>query len=176
MRQKLGTIQKEFQKITLLPLPKRSVNKLGDKVYRKDKVFGYLSDKIFDYPRLLIVLKRKIKLWLKLNNSETLLALAGYVYYLDNNFLKAEKCFYRCVEKAPMNLDNWVDLVFSLYHQGNRKNKVAKNILFNLDLFTKRFKCLKCEKCNLSALDKIYKDLKGERKNYSYNYQKYIIE
>jgi len=79
MTQNLALIQKEFEKWTLLPLMKRKTNKLEDKIYREDRLFTYLSNKIFDYPRLLIVLKKRIKAWLKLNNSETLFALAGYI-------------------------------------------------------------------------------------------------
>ena len=176
MTQNLVLIQKEFEKWTLLPLMKRKTNKLEDKIYREDRLFTYLSNKIFDYPRLLIVLKKRIKAWLKLNNSETLFALAGYIYYLDNDFLKAENYFSKCVEKVPMNLDNWVDLAFSFYHQGARKNKVAKNILFNLDLFIKKFKTLNCKKCNLSILEKIYKDLKSKRKDYAHNWRRYVTD
>lgn len=175
MMQDLGLIQQEFRRLTLLFLPEREVNKLDDKVYRKDRVFHYLANQIFDHPRLLIVLKKKIKIWLKLNNSETLHALAGYIYYLDNNFLKAENYFYKCVEKTPKNLDNWVDLVFSLYHQGEKKNRVAKNILFNLDLFIKKFKISDYKKCSPITLEKIYKDLKSARKDYVYNWRKYVI-
>jgi len=110
------------------------------------------------------VLKGKIKKWLRLSNRETVLALAGYVYYLDNDFIKAEGYFCKCVEKNPKNIDNWVDLVFSLYHQGDKKNRMAKAILFNFDLFIRRFKTFKGRKCGLTILERIYKDLKGEKK------------
>ena len=175
MMKDLGLIQQEFKRLTLLPLSKRETNKLDEKIYRKDVVFFYLSNRTFDHPRLLIVLKKKIGAWLKLDNSETLFALVGYIYYLDVNFLKAENYFYKCVEKVSENLDNWVDLAFSLYHQGARKNRVAKNILFNLDLFIKKFKTSGYKKCNLITLEKIYKDLKSARKNYAYNWRKYVI-
>jgi len=85
----LNLIQHEFRKWTLLFLPERETNRLKDKVHRKDSIFPFLSDKIFDHPQLLIILKKKIKYWLRLDNSETVLALAGYIYYLDNDFIKA---------------------------------------------------------------------------------------
>ena len=172
----LNLIQYEFKKLTLLPLPERKTNKLEDKIQRKDSVFPFLADTIFDHPRLLIVLKKKVKHWLTQDNSETVLALVGYIYYLDDDFIKAEGYFYKCVEKNPKNIDNWVDLAFSLYHQGDKKNRMAKAILFNLDLFIRRFKASKDRKCNLTMLERIYKDLRGEKKNYIYTWHNYIYE
>lgn len=170
----LNLIQQEFKKLTLLSLPERETNKLEDKIQRKDSVFPFLTDTIFDHPRLLIVLKKKIKYWLTQDNSETVLALAGYIYYLDDAFIKTEGYFCKCVEKNPKNIDNWVDLAFSLYHQGDKKNRMAKAILFNFDLFIGSFKTSKDRKCNLTILERIYNDLRGEKKNYIYTWHNYI--
>ncbi len=171
----LSYIQHEFKKWTLLPLSARKTNKLQDKIQRKDNTFFLLSEKVFDYPRLLKVLKKEVKQWLKMNGSETVLSLAGYIYYLDNDFPKAEKYFYKCVETNSENLDNWVDLAFSLYHQGERKNSLAKAILFDFDLFIKEFNVSGCKKCNLTALEKFFKKIKKEKKSYEYNWQNFII-
>ena len=171
----LNLIRQEFQRLTLLFLPERETNQLKDGVHRKDSVFPFLADIIFDHPRLLIVLKKMIKYWLKLDDSETVLALAGYIYYLDNDFRKAESYFCKCVEKNSKNVDNWVDLAFSLYHQGDKKNGIAKAILFNFDLFIKKFKTSNHKQCDLARLKKIYKDLKEEKKDYAHIYGRYII-
>jgi len=172
----LKLIQREFKRLTLLFLPKRQTNQLEDKVQRKDSVFPFLADIVFDHPRLLTVLKKKIKYWLKLNKSETIFALAGYIHYLDNNFIKSENYFCKCVEQNPKNIDNWVDLIFSLYHQGDKKNRIAKAILFNFDLFVKRFRRIKNGKCNLTILERIYKELKKEKKDYVHLWRKYIYD
>ena len=172
----LDTIKREFRRLTLLPLPTREINRLGDKVHRKDSVFPLLSNKIFDHPRLLQLLKKKIQYWVRLDDSETLLALAGYIYYLDDNFANAEKYFYRCIDSESENIDSWVDLVFSLYHQNDKKNGLAKAILFDLDLFIKFFKSSKHGKCSFTILGKIYKSLKENKKDYSHTWQKYTIQ
>ena len=176
MMKSLNLIQHEFKKWTMLFLPERETNRLKDKVHRKDSVFSFLSDKIFDHPQLLIILKKKIKYWLTLNNSETILALAGYIYYLGDDSRKAEGYFCKCVEKNSENIDNWVDLAFSLYHQGDKKNRMAKAILFNLDLFIKKFKTPNYKQCDFASLKKIYKDFKEEKKDYAHVWKRYIID
>jgi len=162
--------------LTLLTLPQRETNKLKDRLQRKDSVFPFLANRVFDHPKLLTILKEKIKYWLKLDNSETVLALAGYIYYLDDNFVKAENYFYKCLKINPENLDNWVDLIFSLYHQGVRKNKIAKAILFDIDLFMKRLMIRNHKNCSFGVLEKISKDLKNEKKDYTYTWHKYVSQ
>lgn len=168
-------MQKDFWLLTLFPLPQRQANSLKDRVQRKDVIFSFLAEKVFDYPLFLRVFKKKIDYWLSIDNSETVLALAGYIYYLDSNFVKAENFFYQCIDKNWDNLDNWIDLAFCLYHQCERKNNLAKGILFDFDIFIKKFININCKKINLAKLEEIYKKIQKEKKSYAWSYQKFVI-
>ncbi|MCF7916186.1 MAG: hypothetical protein K9L61_00220 [Candidatus Omnitrophica bacterium] len=172
----LNLVQQEFQEWTLLSLPERETNKLKDKVQRKDSTFSLLSDKMFDCPCLLAVLRERINYWLKIDRSETTFAVAGYIFYLGNDFKRAENYFYKALGKNRENLDNWVDLAFSLYHQGSRKNNLAKAIFFNYDFFINEFKMGKYKNCNLIVLEAIYRKIRNKKNNYVYNWQKFVIE
>lgn len=147
-------IKKEFFEITHI-LPLHSTNRLKDMHIRKDNLFNSLGEKIFDNPRLLDLLTIKIKRWLKLEKSETIYSLAGYIYYFKDDFSKAESYFLKAINSNPVNLDNWFDLAFSLYHQGDKKNNIGKEILFNFDYCIKIFKGR-----NVSTKD-LYKTLKN---------------
>jgi len=96
-------------------------------------IFHALADKVFDNPRLLHLLDIKIKQWLKKEKTEFIYSLAGYIWYLKDNYIKAEKYFLKALCQCPYNLDNWLNLAFSLYHQGDRKHSLAKKILFRFD-------------------------------------------
>lgn len=128
-----------FNQLTSI-VPIHRVNQLSDKCLRKDVIFHNLSEKVFDQPRLLNILTMKIKQWLKLSKSEFTYALAGYIYYCKDDFKKAEEYFLKAINKDPQNLDNWFDLAFSLYHQGENKYNLAKKILFNFDYCSMHFK------------------------------------
>lgn len=123
-------IKKEFARLTGI-VPRFSQNLVTDRKLRGNYIFDALGEKVFDHPRLLVLLKKKIKGWLKEENSVFTLALAGYIYYIDEAYGKAERFFLQALEKNRENLDLWFDLAFCLYHQGLRKQETAKNIIFN---------------------------------------------
>lgn len=148
--------KREFFTITMIP-PFRPVNKLEDNFLRKDIIFTSLAEKIFDNPRLLDLLSRKIDGWLKLEQDELIFSLAGYINYFKEEFPKAEKYFLKAINENPENLDNWFDLAFSLYHQGDKKHNLAKKILFNFDYCIKFFRN---RGVNLRALEKTLENLK----------------
>lgn len=115
-------IELEFYRITRL-LP----------IQRNNAIFDYLAEKVFDTPRLLDLLEIKIKHWFKLEKNEFTYSLAGYIYYFKEEFSKAQRYFLKAIIKNPKNLDNWLNLAFSLYHQEDKKYNLAKKILFNFD-------------------------------------------
>jgi len=125
-------VKSEFFKITRI-YPVHLTNRLSDRYIRRDMVFTQMGNKVFDNHNLLNILLKKINDWLKLEQGEFTYVLAGYIYYLKEDFLKAEKYFLKAAGENPQNLDNWLDLAFSLYHQGDKKNRLAKKILFNFD-------------------------------------------
>ncbi len=92
-----------------------------------------MATKAFDHPHLLPLLVEKTRKWQTLANTETQWALMGYIFYCSEDFKQAQKCFLKTLQINPRNLDNWFDLAFSLYHQGQEKHELAKKIIFNFD-------------------------------------------
>ena len=131
-------VSAEFFKFTKV-VPLHPVNRLEDACARRDRIFSALAEKVFDNPRLLDLLAIKLRHWLKKEKSEFAYALAGYTYYLREDFLKAEEFFLRALNECPQNLDNWFDLAFALYHQDEKKHNLGKKILFNFDYCIKVF-------------------------------------
>ncbi|MDD5574213.1 MAG: tetratricopeptide repeat protein, partial [Candidatus Omnitrophica bacterium] len=41
-----------------------------------------------------------------------------------------ERFFLKALQKDPKNIDLWMDLAFSLFHQDEKKQKLAHDILF----------------------------------------------
>jgi tetratricopeptide (TPR) repeat protein len=167
-------VQKEFFVLTRILLQKRVTNRIDANTLPNNFTFSLLAEKIFDYPNILRFLKKKIKNWLSIDKSENTFLLAGYIYYLDNDFDRARKYFLKAVESNPENLDNWLDLAFCLYHCPEKINELAKDILFNFDLFIQFFKKFKYNKCTLKALKEIQKKIIDKKLGYSYTYAKYI--
>lgn len=101
-------IKREYKKITGFVLTERQTNFLDENVWRKDMIFEQLSRLAFDRPGKIGKLKTKIKQWLALDQeSETLWALAGCVFYLTGDFRQARECFLKAVRLNPWNLDNF---------------------------------------------------------------------
>lgn len=134
--------------------PFHETNRLEDRCIRKDKVFDQLAEKVFDNPRLLLLLGHKIKGWLKAEKSEFTYALAGYIYYCQKDFKKAEKYFFKTVNLNPKNLDNWFDLAFCLYHQDKKRHRIAIKMFFNFD-HNEKFS--RIGKISLTSLDRFLK-------------------
>jgi len=145
----LRKVKKEFYKITRI-LPIHRTNFLEEKEIRKDIIFDFLAEKVFDNPELLDFLSKKIKKWLSWNKTEFTYCLAGYIYYIKDDFTTASRYFLNAIQKNPQNLDNWFDLAFSLYHQGQNKHNLGKGILFNFDYCLEFFKD---KKVNLKTLE-----------------------
>jgi len=160
--------------LTLIPLEERLTNRVSDNSPRKDYLFPFLAEKVFDSPGILKILKGRINFWLSCDGSENTLVLAGYIHYLDQNFIKAKSFFLKAIEKNPENLDSWLDLAFCLYHCSLKLNKLGKVILFNFDLYIKFFKKANYKKCNIKILEEIYRNLVDKKLDYSYNYKQFI--
>lgn len=132
------TVKAEFFRITGIP-PFYKTNFLADKKIRGNYIFGSLAEKIFDHPRLLGLLSKKIAHWLRWDDSAFTLALAGYIAYLDERYHEAEQFFLRALKKDKRNIDLWFDLAFSLYHQDEKQQKLAHDILFKHKELAERF-------------------------------------
>ena len=167
-------VQKEFFVLTRILLRRKVTNRVSDNALPNSSIFSMLAEKIFDYPDILKLLKKKIKFWLSIDSSETSLLLAGYIFYLDNDFNKAKKYFLKAVEINSDNLDNWFDLAFCLYRCSEESNELAKSIIFNFDLFGQFFKKFKYNKCTLKVLKEIQKKVLDKGLDYSSTYAKYI--
>lgn len=145
-------VQKEFQKIAGFELKKRQTNSLSEKILRKDQLFEKLSRLYFESPKKFEKLSKKILPLIKKkrNLDETLLALAGYIYYIKEDFREAKKYFLKCIYLNPENLDNWIDLAFALRHLG--EYKLANGILFNFDYLLYYYQFLKLKNPSFSKL------------------------
>lgn len=108
--------KKEFADITGFEILSRRTNYLGDSIKRKDRFFSALARLYFLDRNKFLRVKRKIHSWIKSVPSETVFSLAGYIFYIDEDFVKAKKYFLLALHKNPNNLDNWIDLAFVLRH------------------------------------------------------------
>ncbi|MCM8797658.1 MAG: hypothetical protein NC923_07295 [Candidatus Omnitrophica bacterium] len=144
------SVEKDFMMIAGFK-PLHPTNRVCDFNLRKDIIFSCLAEKIFDNPRLLHVLMKKMKYWLVSEKSELTYAMAGYLYYIKEDFKGAERYFLKAINENKENLDNWFDLAFSLYHQLDKKHNLGKMILFNFDFCVENFKN---KKVNLKELEK----------------------
>ena len=151
-------VREDFFRITNI-LPKRPTNRAADGVLRKDNILYFLATKVFDNPRLLDLLQFKIQGWLRMEQSEFVYALAGYIYYLREDFNQAEGLFLKALSANRFNLDNWYDLAFSLYHQDEKKHALAKSILFNLEYLAGAFKA---ETLTLAAIEDFLRSKNGK--------------
>lgn len=104
---------------------------------RGSGLFDALGERIFDHPQLLTLLKKKVPFWLARDTSLFTLALAGYIFYIAEDYQKAESFFLKALQKDRRNLDHWLDLAFSLYHQGLSKQALAREIFFHHDELAK---------------------------------------
>lgn len=131
-------VKAEFLRTTKI-LPRHAVNRLDDRLIRGSPLFNFLAERIFDYPGLLKILTKKIKGWLSQDDSDFTVTLAGFIFYLNEDYRKAEGFFLKSLNRDPRNLDTWFDLAFSLYHQGEKKQKLATQIIFNFDACPRKF-------------------------------------
>ncbi len=125
----LAKIKRDFLR-TARVSPRYETNTADKRMTRGNYMLDALAEKIFDHPRLLELLEKKIKLWLAEDDSAFTLALAGYIAYLGERYIRAESFFLKALRKDPENIDLWMDLAFSLFHQDEKKQKLAHDILF----------------------------------------------
>jgi len=147
------TIAEEFNSICGLNFLPRKTNYLTGYVERRDSFFSHLATIYFSNPETFKKLKTKIKSWLKEEESETVFALAGYIYYLSDDFKKAKMYFLKTISLNPDNLDNWIDLSFALRHNG--EYDISRDILFNYNYVMYYYKYLKLAGCRYPKLKKL---------------------
>lgn len=146
-------IKKEFIDITGFEFLPRIVNSWSDGIERKDALLKKLSIFYFSEPKSFKKLKQKTKKWLKQEQTETLFSLAGYLYYITEDFHKAKRYFLKAIAISPDNLDNWMDLSFALRHLG--EYTVSNGILFNFDYIIYYYKFLSLNGCSYSSIKKL---------------------
>lgn len=150
-KNKFPIIQKKFKKIAGFKLLLRKTNFLESNLERCDNLFESLSRLYFDCPQKVQQIKKEVGQWLSWEkNSETLLALAGYIFYLIEDFASAKKFFLKAVSVNPDNLDNWRDLAFALRHLG--EEEISRAILFNFDYVIYYYNYLGLEASNYRKL------------------------
>ncbi len=107
-------------------------NALDDYTKRKDLCFDFLIRLYFRDAKEFSLLRRHLPVLLKRNRGEEwVLACAGYVAYLGQDYEAACRWFLKAIEANPVNLDNWMDLAFALRHAGDAETSTG--ILFNFD-------------------------------------------
>ena len=111
----------EFINITGFNLLPRITNRLSNRVVKKGYLFDDLAKLYYFKPKRFEKLAQRIDQWLSIDQSETMLVLAGYVYYIVEDFRKARGYFLKAVSLNPDNLDNWIDFAFALRHFGEYK-------------------------------------------------------
>ncbi len=144
------SISKEFNNICSLKLSPRQTNHVSDCTESKDPLLHQLTAIYFSRPKIFKRLKVKINSWMKNEQSETIFALAGYIYYIAEDFIRAKRCFLRAISLNPDNLDNWIDLAFTLRHNG--EYAVSNAILFSYDYVIYYYKYLKMDGCSFHKL------------------------
>jgi tetratricopeptide (TPR) repeat protein len=154
-------IKKEYRKITGLELIERQTNFIDENIERKDMLFENLSRLAFDRPEKFRILRRKVGLWPASKRNETFWALAGMVHYLGGEFGRARRAFFEALKLNPQNVDNWVDLAFSLRHCGKVKLGVA--IFFNLEYLIHYYQYLKLQNPNLKTLENLILEINRRR-------------
>lgn len=156
-------IYEEFKRITGFELLPRQTNYLSNRVERKDPLFPQLTIIYFSDPQKFKRCKQRIRLWLKKEHSETTFALAGYIYYIIEDFKKAKNYFLKTVSINPDNLDNWIDLAFSLRQLG--EYRVSNGIIFNHNYAIYYYKYLKLVGCSYSKIKKLVLEIMSRASN-----------
>ncbi|TRZ51842.1 MAG: hypothetical protein D4S01_04040 [Dehalococcoidia bacterium] len=145
-------------------LPAHETNHLNDKIRRKDIILFKLSEKVFDSPILLKLLMFQSRQWLKREKTELAFSIAGYAHYLDRQYRRAVKFFLKSIEKNPLNVDNWFDLAFSLYHSDGKDLELSKAIIFDHDFFIDYYHKLNIKKCSRKTIEKIHTKIQRSKK------------
>ena len=147
------SISEEFKSICGFSCFPRKTNYLVGYVERRDFLFSHLAGVYFSNPEAFKKLKIRIKGWLKEEKSEAVFALAGYIYYLSDDFKKSKFYFLKTIALNPDNLDNWIDLAFALRHNG--EYEISRGILFNYDYIVYYYKYLKLWGCKYPKIKRM---------------------
>jgi tetratricopeptide (TPR) repeat protein len=155
-RDSLRRVKKDFFQTTRI-LPYFDVNTPQKNKLSGSPVFDILGERAFDQPRFLVFLEKKIKQWLSWDTSAFTLCLAGYIHYIAERYQKAESFFLKALRLDHSNMDVWLALAFSLYHQGPAKQKLAHDILLahrELSIHFRKRMTLKNIACFLADVSK----------------------
>lgn len=163
-------VARQFAELTGRRLQLRITNSLELQQTRLDRTFHALADSVFDDQSILPRLQGLSAQWLRRCDCETTRAIAGYTAYLRDDYERAAACFLACIGQNPINLDNWVDLAFSLNHLGD---PLGRQILFDHDEFMRRFKARDTRMCSLPCLRAIGREIEEDHAGYAKVWSQY---
>ena len=153
----------QFRSLMGFELPSHGSNVLEARSVRVDQVFEGVADSLFRDPSRGEALWRFSLQWLARCNCELTRALAGYVAYCREDYPRATVHLLSAVAANPDNLDNWVDLAFSLAHQGD---PLGLQLLFDHEPYMRAFAARKAPVCTLAVLREIGGELEREGVTY----------
>jgi len=146
----IGKISQEFESITGFALTKYRCNRITDFIRRKDALFSELAELYFFNRNKFQMLLKKMKVWLRKEESVSVLSLAGYVYYIAEDFKSARRNFLKAVSIEPDNLDSGFDLAFTLRHLG--EHRASSGIFFHFPYVIHYYKHFKLNSSNYNTL------------------------
>lgn len=148
---------KEFRDRAGFELSLRQTNYLASGIERKDSLFSQLAILYFSDRERFKQLQKKTRGWLSKGRIETVYALAGYIYYIAEDFKKSKACFLKAIQLNPDNLDNWMDLAFTLRHLGDYN--ISNGIIFNYGYVIYYYKYLKLDSSSYPKLKRLVSEI-----------------
>ena len=153
----------EFRDITGFNLPLRMTNRLSHKIVRKGYLFDDLAKLYCFKPKRFEKLVQRIDRWLSADQSETMLVLAGYIYYIAEDFKRAGDYFLKAISVNSDNLDNWIDFAFALRHFN--EYEVSSGILFKFDYVMYYYNYFKLSGCDYTVLKNLVLEIVDHAKD-----------
>lgn len=164
-------MRQQFRTLMGFELPVHPTNTLDAGCVRLDLVFEGVADSLYRQPSRAEALWRFAQAWLARCNCELTRALAGYVAYCREDYPRATIHFLSAVAANPHNLDNWVDLAFSLIHQGDR---LGLDLLFDHHPYMSAFVSRRAPVCTLAMLRDIGSSLARQGTTYRETWRHHV--
>lgn len=100
---------------------RRNNNPINNQIEKDDWISDRLGHTEIDFDKRNLV-KKIILDELKRNPKDELFwALLGHIYYVEKEFIKGIKCFFKTISINSENIDNWIDLGFAYRAYGDFK-------------------------------------------------------
>lgn len=157
-------IARQWMELVGTALTERRANRLEARVERQDSLFFVLAERAFDDAPFVERLERLSQQWLRRCPCATTRAIAAYAAYLRGDFKRAAVLLQACISDAPDDLDNWIDLAFTLNHLGD---PLGRHILFNHDEYVRRYAAQGEGRCTLERLRALHADIDASGASYA---------